>query len=65
MQSLSHNISLLECEYSVINTARSALWSIFSSEKALTFGTQPINQRLLKGCLKKDQYFLNIQWSMT
>ena len=46
-----------ECEYSVINTARSALSSIFPSENGLTFGKQPIIQRLLKGMFKERPIF--------
>ena len=46
-----------ECEYSVINTARSALSSIFPSENDLTFGKQPIIQRLLKGMFKERPTF--------
>ena len=46
-----------ECEYSVINTARSALSSIFPSENGLTFGKQPIIQRLLKGMFKERPTF--------
>ena len=46
-----------ECEYSVINTARSALSSMFSSENGLTFGKQPIIQRLLKGMFKERPTF--------
>ena len=52
-----------ECKYSVNNTARSVLSSIFPSGKGLlTFGKQPIIQWLLKGMFKeKGQYFLDIQ----
>ena len=52
-----------ECDYSVINTARSSLSSIFPSGKRfLMFGKQPIIQWLLKGMLKeKDRHFLDIQ----
>ena len=46
-----------ECEYSVINTARSALSLIFPSENGLAFGKQPIIQRLLKGMFKERPTF--------
>ena len=46
-----------ECEFSVMNTARSALSSKFLSEKKLTFGKQLIIQRLLKLRFKERPTF--------
>ena len=48
----------LKCEYSVINTARSTLSSIFPTTNVTSFGKQPFIQ---KECLKKDLHFLDIQ----
>ena len=42
-----------KCEYSVINTARSALSSIFPTTNGLLFGKQPLIQRLLKRMFKE------------
>ena len=41
------------CGYSVMNTARLALPSIFPPTKGRSFGTQPLIQRLLKGIFKE------------
>ena len=43
----------LKCEYSVINTARSTLSSIFPTTNVTSFGKQPFIQRLLKGMFKE------------
>ena len=50
---LSQHFLRALCKYSVINTTKSTLPSIFLSGKELTFGKHPIIQRFLKGCLKK------------
>ena len=42
-----------KCEYSVMNTARSALSSIFPTTNDISFGKQPLFERLLKGMLKE------------
>ena len=40
------------CEYSVQNTARAVLSSIFPTTSCISFGKQPVIQRLLKGMFK-------------
>ena len=40
-------------EYSVMNTARSASSSIFPTINGISFGKQPLIQRLLKGMFKE------------
>ena len=42
-----------KCEYSVTNTARSAFSSIFPTTNGISFGKQPLIQRLLKGIFKE------------
>ena len=38
-----------KCEYSIMNTARSALSSIFPTTNGISFGKQPLIHILLKG----------------
>ena len=45
-----------KCEYSVMNTARSPLLSIFPTANGISFGKQPLIQRLSKG-----MHFLDMQ----
>ena len=42
-----------KCEYSVMNIGRSALSSIFPTTNGISFGKQPLIQRLLKGIFKE------------
>ena len=43
------------CEYSSINTARSALSSILPAVNGFMLGEEPLIKRLLRECSKKDQ----------
>ena len=50
---LSHYFLNSHCDYSSMNTARSALSSILPVTDGKTFGKQPIIQRLLKGMFRE------------
>ena len=45
----------LSCEYSSINTARSALSSILPAVNGFMLGEESLIKRLLRECSKKDQ----------
>ena len=45
------------CEYSSVNTARSALSSILPAVNGFTFGEQPLVKRLLRGMFKERSTF--------
>ena len=45
------------CDYSSVNTARSALSAIFPLTEGCTFGNHPIIQRLLRGIFKEKPSF--------
>ena len=45
------------CEYSSVNTARSALSSILPATNGFTFGEQPLIKRLLRGMFKERPTF--------
>lgn len=42
-----------DCEYSAMNTARSALSTVFPTVNGMTFGKQPVIKRLLRGMFKR------------
>ena len=52
-QFLSDYFIKSNCDYSSVNTARSALSAIFSMTEGCTFGNHPIIQRLLRGIFKE------------
>ena len=50
-----------KCEYSVINTARSALSSIFQQQMVYHLVSSLLFKDFQKECLRKDFHFLDIQ----